>query len=404
MKIFYITDIFPTVSQVFISRELAALERLGAKITMFSLQKPQDGISHALNNHLRINLLWEPDLRKNKIAKAADHLAAVFSNPKAYREALGRAGTAGLPPMQYFFRQLPFYCSLIKESGAQRIHCHFGRMGMLVGWLASCMLDLPFSVTLHGTDILMSPYNNLGAVLNDADLVICVSEKIKSVAKSRYKISPNKLAVIPCGLTVGEYPLNLLNKKQKRLNILCVARLHPVKGLNDLILACFALRNRGFKFTCFIVGDGQLKEMLQEQVVALELRKFVRFLGAIPNEKLPQVYSESSVFVLPSYSEGLSVVIMEAMASGLPIVATNVGGIPELVQDGKNGYLVAPGKPAGLANAIEKVFGLSRADKVKMRQMNRLKVKKYFNSQIETAKLLNLFKRNSNIYGEPLLQ
>ncbi len=262
MHLFYITDIFPAVSQIFISRELAGLEQLGANITMLSLQKPQDVVDHALNRQLRTRCYWCPDLAVTRVGKAVGHLSTFIARPNSYLATHTCARSAGLPPLRYIFRQLPLYGRLIRESGAQRIHCHFGRQGMLVGWLASRLLGLPFSVTLHGSDILVSPYKNLGAVLADADLVICVSEKIRTVVRQNYHIDPQKLAVIRCGIPLADYQLAPV--LPGILKILCVARLHPVKGINDLIAACSLLRERQVKFECLIVGDGELRQALQK--------------------------------------------------------------------------------------------------------------------------------------------
>jgi glycosyltransferase involved in cell wall biosynthesis len=393
MHLFYITDLFPEVSQVFISRELAGLEKLGAEITLLSLQKPQNSIVHALNGQLRTRCFWGPELAVAKVEKGLSHLSAFISRPKTYLATAICSQTAGLPPLRHPFRQLPLYARLIQESGAQRIHCHFGRQGMLVGWLASHLLGLPFSVTLHGSDVMVSPYMNLGTVLADADLIICVSEKIRALVQQSYRIDPQKLAVVRCGVSLSDY--QLAPKLPGILKILCVARLHPIKGIDDLVTACSLLRDRQVKFECLIVGDGAMRQALQDQVEYLGLRSSIRFAGAVPNEKLPEIYAQSSLVVLPSHSEGLSVVLLEAMASGLPVVATNVGGIPELVISGENGQLVDPCQPKSLADAIQKIACLSLAEKEEIGRKNRQKVQESFNFTPETGKLYELFKKNN---------
>ncbi|MBE0598140.1 MAG: glycosyltransferase [Desulfuromonadales bacterium] len=389
LRLFYITDAFPSVSEVFISRELHGLERLGAEITLLSLQKPQAAVEHTINRQLGLRCYWDPDLLQAPIEKGFGHLSAFLTRPNAYLKILACSRMADLPSMRHLFRQLPIYARLIRESQAERIHCHFARKGMLVGWLASHLLGLPFSVTLHGSDILLTPYQNLGLLLADAEWVICVSEQIREVVRRDYGIAPRKLAVVRCGISPPDFLFPL--RRPDRLRILCVARLHPVKGLHDLIAACALLRERQADFTCLIVGEGELRQNLQRQIIDQGLSGMVHLAGAIPNEKLPELYAGSSVFVLPSYSEGLPVVLLEAMASGLPVIATRVGGIPELVTSGENGLLVAPAQPESLAAAIQELATLPEPEIARMRNRNRLKVEKFFNAAIESRKLFRLF-------------
>ena len=392
MNLFYITDIFPCVSQVFISREVSFLERMGARVSILSLHKPQDKIVHEVDQNIRARQFYGQDLSSNKGLKAFYHLRSFVCNPIKYLVSVKCSTTPGLPYMKYAFRQSPSYCKIVRDSGAVRIHCHFGRQGMLVGWLASRMLGIPFSVTLHGSDVLVDPYERLDLVLKDADLVICASDKIRNIIHSSYNVPSTKTHVIRCGIIPHSFPYS--QQLPGTLKILSVARLHSVKGLPYLIEACAILRDRNIDFECTIVGEGAERATLEEMILRNRLGSSVKLTGALPNEKLPLIYADHSIFVLPSLSEGLPVVLIEAMATGLPVVATEVGGIPEIVQDGVNGILGKPQSAQEIADAIEYLNLLNDKEQEKMRRRNRVKVEKFFNANIEIKKLHFLFQES----------
>lgn len=391
MNIFYFTDIFPKLSEIFISREIAGMEKMGNTLSIFSNLDPQDTVYHGINNHLKASVYYSSHFQPGKMVKGANLLKYLVSKPGRFSNAFQCSKVQGLPEMNILFRQLPLICNLVKRTEAVHIHCHFGRVGMLTGWLASRMLGLPFSVTLHGVDIQHTPYKNLGVVLKDANMVVCVSEKIRDLVQTSYDIPYENTALIRCGIPVAEYTFP--EKLSSGLRILTVARLDAVKGLSNLIEGCALLRDRNLPFECTIVGEGPEREELQRQIEAFDLSSFVRLNGALPNEQLPDVYAEHSVFVLPSYSEGVPVVVMEAMASGLPVVASRVGGIPEIVEDGENGFLVEPGKPEQIADAVGSVFRLQQEKCMQIRNNNREKIEKYFNTAHEVAKLNALFEK-----------
>lgn len=394
MKILYITDQFPSPSQTFISREVAGLERLGLEMAILSLQYQNASEPiHAINKGIKARIFYSPDVRVSQSKKAFYHLHDCGTNPVRYMKVMRMSRTEGLPSMQYSFRQMPLYRRLVQACGAQHLHAHFGRDGLLLAWLAGSMLDIPFSVTLHGSDILVDPYPALGKVLRKAKRVICVSNQIRSKVEHTYGVKPDRIAMIRCGIDPEEYAAAA--SPGDRLRILTVARLHPVKGLHDLITACALLREKGIDFECTIIGDGQERNVLQSQVTSLGLAGFVKLPGWVENEKLPEIYRNHTFFVLSSYSEGSPVVIMEAMASGLPIVATRVGGVPEIVEQGVNGALVDPHQPAMIAAAVMNLLNMPETEKQRMAERNRQKIQSDFNCRSEVQKLYRVFTDDS---------
>ena len=390
MKVFYVTDVFPALSQTFVSREIAVLEGLGVEVGVLSLfRPPADAPEHAMNGRLRARPLYAADLDRGKRAKALGHLYRLLTRPTAYLRAWQGSRAPGFPSMKYLFAVLPLYCRELERFGAQHLHAHFGWEGLLTAWLAGQMLNLPFSVTLHGSDVLVQPYAGLGTALRAAARVICVSEHIRQKVVTEYGVDPRRAVLIHCGIDPQLFcpaapppgPLRLLT----------VARMNPVKGLGDLIAACALLRDRGLAFRLSLVGDGAERPELEEQVRALGLEEQIALLGALPNEQLPRLYQEHSLFVLPSHSEGMGVVLMEALASGLPVVASRVGGIPEVVEDGVDGLLVAPRQPQQLAEAILALQDAPRQQRARMASAGREKILARFNCQVEGEKLRQVF-------------
>lgn len=387
-RIFFITDSFPTISQIFISREILELEKRNVDICVYSIHRPKDMIHHDINRKLKADIIYTEDINSGKMMKMLCHISYLLTSPIRYLSAYKTSRVSDLPGLRYKFSQLPLICKKIEHFQPHHIHCHFGREGMLYGWLVSKILNIPFSVTLHGSDILIDPYKNLGIVLHDAEKVICVSENIRNCLIEKFSISTDKIHVIRCGVALDEF--HFTPDLPESLKILSVARLHPVKGLNFLVEACEILSRRDVDFECTIYGEGPERDNLEHLINERKLGQYIKLPGAIANEKLADIYTKHSLVVLPSVSEGLPVVLMEAMASGRPIVASNVGGVSEIVEHDVNGLLVEPGNPAKLAAAIESMYKINGESLQQKAKQNRLKIERNFSIKKEIGKLSKL--------------
>ena len=391
MNLLYIVDMFPSVSQIFISREIKVLEELGENVTILSLQKPSaDHCLHRVNQTLKAKIYYSEDLSVNKINKGLQHLLSLASSPSRYFSSFQASRhPAGLPPRTFLFRQLPLFRELIKKEQIDHIHCHFGWEGMLAGWMLNKLSGVPFSVTLHGSDILVSPYESLGDVLKSSAMIVCVSRQIQDIVINRYGVSADKTVVIRCGIDPQQFQQKAAFEGD--LNILTVARLHPVKGLGDLVEACRLLKEQGVVFHCTIAGEGDERQKLEELIDQYGLAASVDLPGSVANHELPGILTRHNIFVLPSHSEGVPVSLMEAMAVGLPVVATDVGGVAELVRKGENGVLVEPGNPLALADAIVQVQAMPVNEKQRLAQRNRARVAELFNCHTEGRRLRDVF-------------
>jgi glycosyltransferase involved in cell wall biosynthesis len=242
--------------------------------------------------------------------------------------------------------------------------------------LTKLLFKVPYVVCGHGDDVYSSwsfkkPISKI--VFSNADAVIALTSHMK---KEMQKLCLRHVHVIPNGIDVKKFNINKDEKiSMNTKTILFVGRLNKIKGVEYLIQAVSIIRNN-YNVKLIIIGDGEEKNVLKELADNLNLSDCICFTGLIDNDKIPEHMTQVDIFVLPSLSEGLPVVILEAMASGLPIVATNVGGLPDILEDGVNGFLVEPGNPEQLAEKIALLL-MDNILRKKMSETNRKETKKY---------------------------
>ena len=252
----------------------------------------------------------------------------------------------------------------------------------LSGLLIKKFLRKSYVVYGRGSDVYLPwRFKNIISkpILKNANGVIVLTEDMK---REIQKICNRDVFVIPNGIDLGRFE-NLSREElcsKLKINgekiIVFVGTLRPVKGVRYIIEAMKIITNKNKNNRLFIVGDGEDRGYLENLVKKLDLQECVNFVGKVPNEKVPEYMAASDVFVLPSLSESFGIVNLEAMASGLPIVATNVRGLPEIIEDGENGFLVEPKNANEIA---EKVLLLLEDDELRERisRNNKEKVKEY---------------------------
>jgi glycosyltransferase involved in cell wall biosynthesis len=239
-----------------------------------------------------------------------------------------------------YFLAAPWVATYGVEEGIAHVHAQFGwaaQPAMLVAHLSGAS----FSFTLHHSDIYMRPPRNLDELVDHALFCVTVSDFNRSYLLREWPtLEASKVHVIRCGVDTEKFRPNRARHRPDRVaRLLCVARLEPVKNIPFILEICASLRRRGIGCRCTIVGDGSERADLERRVEQLGLGHCVLLAGRVPQEKLVYIYQDSDIFVLASESEGLPVVAMEAMATGLPVVAPRIMGIPELVEDGVTGLL-----------------------------------------------------------------
>jgi glycosyltransferase involved in cell wall biosynthesis len=263
--------------------------------------------------------------------------------------------------------------------------------------------DLPFTFTAHGYDIRRKPPPDFAARAAAARAVITVSNANACYIVKAFGVAPERLQIIPCGVDTDRFRPAAVGRVEPREFpatpsratvplIVCVARHVRVKNLGLLLEACALLRDRGARFRCVMIGDGPLRGELEAMGQGLDLRERVEFTGALEQTQVHEWLQRAAVVVLTSENEGMPVCLMEAAASGVPVVATAVGGVPELIEDGVTGLLVRPADAVALADSVQTLLeDCSLAQK--MGAAARRRAEERFSVRRQVDRLLALWSR-----------
>jgi glycosyltransferase involved in cell wall biosynthesis len=363
-RVGYVISRYPAVSHAFVRREIEALRARGIRIDTFSIHRSGDGDAlsdpdraELQNTYAVVPPRWPEFL--------AAHLGGFLGNPHAYLRVLGRA--LRLPPggprgrfsrIAYFAEAVPIWRQCTSR-GVNHIHAHFTSPSADVAMLVAQLLAggdedrSSWSFTAHGTDLLADAPARLAEKVRSASFVVCVSDFGRSqLMRLVDETQWQKIRVIRCGLGREWSELARRNGSVGPVRLLSVGRLEREKGHSVLLDAVASLSADGADLEVELVGDGSLRKALSARAARLGLADRVRFTGSVGQEEIGERYKDADIFCLPSLGEGVPVVLMEAMASRLPVVAPRIMGIPELVEDGRSGILVSPGRPEALASAI----------------------------------------------------
>lgn len=244
--------------------------------------------------------------------------------------------------------------------------------------LSKRILKIPYVVWGQGSDVYLPDwFTKLTSktIIKNANSVIALTEDMKRAMQAMYD---RDIAIVPNGIDLKEYtserPMQNVGGPIKR--ILFVGRLHPVKGTQYLLGAMSIVYRELREAKLILVGDGEEREHLETLTDNLGIRECVEFAGRVPHERVKDYMNQAEVFVLSSLSEGFPVTILEAMACGLPVVATRVGGVPDIIEDGANGYLIDTENPEQIAEALLRVLQDEELQKI-MSNNNRKSAEKY---------------------------
>ena len=281
----------------------------------------------------------------------------------------------------------------IKEIRPDIIHVH-GEAPMFYISVACTSLDIPLIQTIHST-VINEPFLQKYYFNRKLKKFIAVSAKIKKILINKLKIRKNKISLIYNGIDIHKFRKRSVHKKNEQIKLVNVGRLAKEKDQECLIKSLFILKNKYYKnqhfpFKLIIVGVGELEAYLKDLTIEYGLQKFVHFLGA--KRDIPSILMNSDIFILSSKWEGFPLVILEAMASKLPIISTNVGSISEIIENGKEGILVPKESPEKLANAIH-FLSKDYSLREKLSRNAYKKVKSKFSIQVCVQKHLELYEQ-----------
>lgn len=365
----YLVSQYPALSHAFIETEVEQLRALGARIDTFSVRAcPEEEIRSARARREAASTTVLQEGARSVLPRALG--AVLRSSPGALLATLRTALLSGPPTLRSRVWQVFYLAEALilwwhmRSRGFRHVHVHFSNNGADVARLAVALgravdgSDWSWSMSVHGpTEFEDTTAVDLGAKVRSASALACVSDFARSqVMRLLPPDQWHKLAVVGMAVDVRRFPPPDIERdppEGRPLRILTVGRLVPEKGSPVLIDAIELLQGRGVAVRATIVGDGPLMAHLEERVARAGLAGAVDLRGPVGQDDLPALYAGADVFCLPSFAEGLPVVLMEALAAELPVVTTAIAGIPELVKDRVTGLLVTAGRADLLADALE---------------------------------------------------
>lgn len=366
-RVAYIVSRFPKLTETFVLDELLAIERLGVPVEIYALIRGRERLVQPEARELIGRAHYRPLISP---AVLAAHWHYLRRRPGAYFGALGAILSGTMGSLNFFFGAVATFPKVVRfaldieRGGVTHVHAQFANHPALAAFVVHRLTGIPWSFTARGSDIHVDR-TMLRRKIEEAAFVITVSSYNKGLMVNECGAAlREKIHVIYGGIDTERFappPGTASRGLEAPLRILCVARFEEVKGHAVLIEACRVLRDRGVGFECRLIGDGPLQAAVEQQVAGAGLAGLVHFEGARPHGEVARRLSESDVAVLatvPARSgkrEGIPNVLKEAMAAGLPVVATPLGGIPELVRDAESGILVPPCDPAALAGALARL-------------------------------------------------
>ncbi len=399
----YIVKAWPRLSETFILNEIISLEQRGVPIHIFSVREPDKGPSHKKVTQVRAKVTHLA-LRPHWKQAAAANLRLLWRQPGRYLRVLFQAITGRAsrfhrfgPPWHFF--EAAYLVDILSRSPADHLHAHFASTPTRVALFAHRLSGIPYTFTAHAKDIFVSDPEAFRVKLEGARAVVTCTQYNRDFLSKQYgPLCDGKLHCIYHGLDISQFKFSLSRRDEAgEPVILSVARLIEKKGLEDLIIAADILRRRGRNFKVEIIGTGPLRDPLKAHARRLGLAERVSLVGAQAHDAVCLAYQRASVFVLPCVvaangdRDGIPNVLLEAMASGVPVVSTPISGIPEVIESGVNGILVPQHDARSLADAIERLLA-SRELSERLARAARTKLESSFSLEASAEQLLAIFR------------
>lgn len=355
---------FPRLSETFVLNEVLELRRQGIPLRLFAMMDPEEARTQPEAEVIRPEVFF---LRgaggADWLRRLRDLATVAVSHPIGFGRALRLISAARTP-----WHHLLDAAALVRQlaaAGCRHLHAHFAHGPASVAQLASTISGISFSFTAHAKDLYTTPRVDVARRVHGASFALTCTESNARHLKSM--VDPDdrrKVEAVPHGVDLTRFCS--LSRHPIRGRILAVSRLVPKKGLDRLLEALALLEGRGVDFDCVIVGDGPQKDVLQSLAGSLGIDARVRIESGRPQTELLACYSEAEIFAMTSVvtadgdRDGIPNVLMEAMACGIPVVASGISGIPELITDRHDGLLVPPDDSEAIADSLQALLADDR--------------------------------------------
>jgi len=354
----YLFERFPSFGQTFCYREVAELAHQGVTPPIFSIRNPKDEPPQDWDARIVRRVHYLPEERE-----LLETVRRASKKQKLTPEIVAALDEWGRRTDFLRLYQAVYVGLRLRKMGIGHVHAHFMGMAARTAFWIHKFFPVTFSFTAHANDI-FAPRNfeiGLDKLVDTARVIVTVSDHSKKFLQERFPEHADRVHRIYNGLNLAEFGRADFSSAPPL--ILAIGRLIVKKGFADLIRACGLIAERGKSFRCEIIGEGPLENELRGQIERLNLQNHVTLSGAKPLSEVRRRLAAANVLVLPSVidpeggMDNLPTVVMEAMATRLPVVSTNIGGIPEMVVENETGFVMQPNDPSALADAIEKLIG-----------------------------------------------
>jgi len=394
----YLTSVYARAGDTFIRREVEELRRLGWTVHTFSIRRADES-EQVSEEILREQSTTDYILERGAWRLLLSLARTALRSPRRLFRAVQQARRVRAPGIRswlwhiFYLGEAAYLGERLEALGVSLLHDHISMSSATVAMLASTLAGVPFSMTVHGPhDFMEARHWALAEKISASSLTVVISEFGKSQCMLfAHPREWHKLAVVRCGLDDVAHVAPKASQNSSRL--VCVGRLSPEKGQVLLVEAVALLAPAGIRAEIVFVGDGPARQEIEQRAAALGVSDRVRLVGWQSSAEVREWISGSLALVLPSFAEGIPVVLMEAMALKRPVVSTYVGGIPELVRDGESGWLVPAGSAEALASAIRELLAAPAERLEGMGECGRLRVLEQHDSTTEVRKLDALFRR-----------
>jgi glycosyltransferase involved in cell wall biosynthesis len=367
LKVAYMMSRFPKLTETFILYEMLAMQQQGIQVEVYPLLHEREEVMHPEAMQFVSVAHFQPFMSL-PILRA--NLYFLWNKPFTYLKTLWDVLRANWGSYNFFtgvigiFPKTVLFAYQMLADQVQHVHAHFASHPAAAGFIIHRLAGIPYSFTAHGSD-LHRDRHMLCEKVAEAAFVSAISEYNREIIISECRgKNREKVKVVHCGVDTEVFRARShetpYEKGGNPFMILCVGTLHEVKGQPYLIEACRLLKERGYIFECHFVGDGPDRKHLNELVEQSGLSGNVRFHGRLTRDEIARLLVDADVLTVPSVPtrdgrrEGIPVVLMEAMGSGVPVVASDLSGIPELVNDELTGLLTPPKDARFLADALER--------------------------------------------------
>jgi colanic acid/amylovoran biosynthesis glycosyltransferase len=407
LRVAYLLVRFPSLYETYVYNEIYWLYQGGLEMHVFSARAPRRGPIHQRAREIAslIPVYHSPPISWSVMVA---NLYFLFRYPHKYLRALFWVIRTAYrtPPFMglalALFPKAVYYARVMQMRRIDHIHVHFAWVQQIMAVVASCLIEVSNSVTLHAFDLYSRDRAVVRSQLEAATRLVTISDYNRTfIAELCPGIAADDVSLVRLGLDMDKFRPVGRRKHTQVCQLLSVGRLEEKKGYEYLIEACAILARRGLGFHCIIVGEGVRREKLESLVAKYELESQVTLKGALAAADIRRLYQESDVFALACVvasngdRDGMPTVLIEAMAMGLPVVTTPVTGIPELVKDDENGFLVPERDVVALADVLATLIA-DRDLRISMGRKARERVIKDFDSRCIALSLARLFQEATN--------